>query len=60
MTQQEIHELCCLEGMFVGLLSEAELRLFERAVDLGYARRGYEGAAGLMGLARVRLRSMSL
>jgi hypothetical protein len=44
-----------IEGMFVGQLDERELRTFERAVEDGEARRSYEGGAGFMGLAKVRL-----
>jgi hypothetical protein len=45
-----------IEGLFVGQLDERDLRLFERAIEDGEARRSYEGGAGFMGLARVRLR----
>jgi hypothetical protein len=44
-----------IEGLFVGQLSDAEMRVFERAVADGEARRSYEGGAGFIGLARVRL-----
>jgi hypothetical protein len=44
-----------LDGLFVGQLSPRELRTFERAIEDGEARRVYEGAAGLMGIAKVRL-----
>lgn len=44
-----------IEGLFVGQLDERELRTFERAIEDGEARRSYEGGAGFMGLARVRL-----
>lgn len=44
-----------LDGMPVGMLNEAELWLFEKAVEDGLARRSYEGAMGFMGLAKVRL-----
>lgn len=44
-----------IEGLFVGQLDERELRTFERAIDDGEARRSYEGGAGFMGLAKVRL-----
>lgn len=44
-----------IEGLFVGQLDEKEMRLFERAIEDGEARRSYEGGAGFMGLARVRL-----
>ena len=44
-----------IEGLFVGQLDERELRTFERAIEDGEARRSYEGGAGFMGLAKVRL-----
>jgi hypothetical protein len=44
-----------IEGLFVGQLSESEMLTFERAVQAGEARRSYEGGAGFMGLAKVRL-----
>lgn len=43
------------EGWFTGQLDEAERRIFDDACNEGLARRSYEGAAGFMGLARVRL-----
>ena len=49
-----------IEGLFVGQLDERELRLFERAVQDGEARRSYERGAGFLGLARVRLNKLSL
>jgi hypothetical protein len=50
-------ELRRLEGSFVSQLNEQELEAFERAVADGKAYRSYEGGAGFMGLAKVRLRS---
>ena len=44
-----------IDGLFVGQLSDKELRTFERAVEDGEARRVYEGGAGFMGLAKVRV-----
>jgi hypothetical protein len=44
-----------IEGLFVGQLTARELRTFERAVADGEARRSYEGVAGVMGLAKIRL-----
>lgn len=44
-----------IDGLFVGQLSDRELRTFERAVEDGEARRVYEGGAGFMGLAKVRV-----
>lgn len=48
-------ELDWIEGLFVGQLSDEEMLTFERAVEEGLARRSYEGPAGFMGLAKVRL-----
>jgi hypothetical protein len=44
-----------LDGTFVGLLSGDELVLFEEAVARREARRSYEGLAGFLGLAKVRV-----
>ena len=44
-----------IEGLFVGSLDDYELWLFEHAVADGMAVRSYEGGAGFMGLAKVRL-----
>jgi hypothetical protein len=44
-----------IEGLFVGQLDEKQMRTFERAIKDGEARRSYEGGAGFMGLAKVRL-----
>jgi hypothetical protein len=44
-----------LEGLFVGQLDAEEMELFERAIKLGCARRNYEGAGQLLGIAKVRL-----
>lgn len=49
-----MNDLDSIEGLFVGQLNAAEMRLFERAVEDGEARRSYEGGAGFMGLAKVR------
>lgn len=48
-------EIEWMEGEYVGALSEGELRIFQKAVNEGKARRSYEGAGGFMGLAKVRL-----
>lgn len=50
-----ISDLEQIEGLFVGQLDERELRTFERAIEDGEAVRSYEGGAGLMGLAKVKL-----
>jgi hypothetical protein len=44
-----------MDGLFVGSLDDYELWLFEHAVADGMAERSYEGGAGFMGLAKVRL-----
>lgn len=44
-----------MDGMFVGLLVPDEIEALEAAIRRGDARRSYEGGAGLMGLAKVRL-----
>lgn len=44
-----------IEGLFVGQLTEREMRTFERAIQDGAAVRSYEGGAGFMGLAKVKL-----
>jgi hypothetical protein len=44
-----------IEGLFVGQLDDYEMWLFEHAVTDGMAERSYEGGAGFMGLAKVRL-----
>lgn len=43
------------DGLFVGLLSPSELEAFDYLCEKDAARRSYEGAGGLMGLATVRL-----
>lgn len=43
-----------MNGMYVGLLNDRELELFEKAVEQGVARRSYEGVGAFLGLARVR------
>lgn len=44
-----------VEGLHVGLLTEDEQDAFRSAVLLGLAYRQYEGPAGFLGLAKVRL-----
>lgn len=45
-----------LDGLYVGLLDESELWLFEAMIRDGLAYRSYEGAGGFMDLAKVRFR----
>ena len=47
--------VCALNGLYVGQLSDDELLEFERMVADGRAVRSYSGAAGLMGLAKVKV-----
>jgi hypothetical protein len=51
--------LAGLDGLFVGQLDQDETRLLDDACAQGLARYSYEGAAGFMGLARVRLTNKS-
>lgn len=44
-----------IEGLFVGQLTDYETWLFNHAVTDGMAERSYEGGAGFMGVAKVRL-----
>ena len=44
-----------IDGLHVGLLSPEELAWFEAECAAGRARRSYEGAAGFMGVAKVRI-----
>lgn len=44
-----------MEGLFVGLLDDDEAQVLEDAIERGRAMRSYEGAGGLMGMAKVRL-----
>lgn len=50
-----MNDLEALEGRFVGDLDNYERWLFNHAEKDGLARRYYEGGAGFMGLAKVRL-----
>lgn len=45
-----------LRGMFLGLLDEEELAIFELMVERGLAYRDYSGSAGWLGLATVGIR----
>lgn len=44
-----------IDGLFVGMLDQEELEIFDEACRRHEARRSYEGAAAIMGLAKVRL-----
>lgn len=47
-----------INGLFVGQLDQEQLEWFDWQVSLGRASRSYEGGAGFMGLATVRLRDV--
>lgn len=47
-------DLSWANGLFVGSLSECEIRDFDALCQQGAAYRSYEGAGGFMGLAKVR------
>ena len=55
MTDFDAAELAKMNGLFVGQLDPDELRVFNSAVEAGYARRSYEGSSGFLGLAKVRI-----
>ena len=43
------------DGLFVGQLTDPEeMQFFRDACKAGYAQKSYEGAAGFMGLAKIR------
>jgi hypothetical protein len=44
-----------VNGIFVGLLDDEEVKALDRLVAQGRARYVYQGAAGFMGLAKFRL-----
>jgi hypothetical protein len=44
-----------LDGLHLALLDDEEKQAFQRLQDAGMARREYSGAAGLLGIARLRL-----
>lgn len=54
-TQADIATIGPLEGLHVGLLTTSELEALCRLVRAGLADRVYEGAAGFLGLPKVRL-----
>lgn len=47
-----------LNGLHVGQLDKHEIESFNRLCEDGLARRSYEGGAGLMGVAKVRVRDV--
>lgn len=48
-------DLVWIDGLFVGQLDGYERDLLERAVAAGQAEWAYEGVAGFLGLAKVRV-----
>lgn len=42
-----------VNGLFVGLLDEYEMRDLDEAIKRGMARKVYRGAGGVMGLATI-------
>jgi hypothetical protein len=59
-TEAAMTDLEHIDGLFIGQLNEQEMHAFERAVAEGEAYRSYEGGAGFMGLAKVRLRRRAI
>jgi hypothetical protein len=55
MSEEDARELDRLEGIFVGQLTPHERNIFDKAVALHLAWRDYDGLAGFMGMAKVRL-----
>ena len=53
--QTDWEALESIKGLYVGMLSEDEMEFFNQCVSDGMAYRSYEGTAGLMGLAKVRV-----
>lgn len=53
--EADLDALRGLNGIFLGLLSPAEIEAFDRLCENSLARRAYIGAAGFMSLAKVEL-----
>lgn len=49
------HEFSRIDGLYVGQLSDSEMKLFAEAVKENRAYREYAGGSGFMGLAKVRV-----
>jgi hypothetical protein len=47
-----------LSGLYVGQLDQDELQAFERAVSDGLAFRSYNGPSGMMGVAKVAIKTV--
>lgn len=54
MTHEDEDFLSRIDGLFVGQLDPDEMAAFERLRRAGHVDRSYGGAAGFMGLARVK------
>ena len=44
-----------VDGLYVGSLTDEEMESFNRCIADGFAQRTYEGPAGLMGLAKIKV-----
>ena len=55
MSEEEMEQVRRWSGWYAGMLDDDEMTLFNRAVKEGYAYRSYEGAAALLGLAKIRI-----
>ncbi len=54
LTYEDEQFLRRVDGLLVGLLTEAEQEALQRLIEAGAARYSYEGGAGFMGLAKAR------
>ena len=52
---EEAYELEKLDGMYVGMLDEDEMKIFEGGIERGWAKRSYSHGFGFMGLAKVKV-----
>ena len=55
MKQSIINTVTACNGLYVGALTDAELRAFNLACKEGLAQRSYEGPAGFLGVAKVKI-----
>lgn len=53
LTPEEVERVRELDGLYVGVLTQDELALFDVAVAQGLARRFYDGVGGFLGCAKV-------
>lgn len=54
LTHEQDAFLSRVEGLFIGILNEAEIAEFDSLVEHHKALYSYEGASGFMGLAKAR------